>query len=65
MRYSVFRRVGGFGWIAFRFGAALSGSVASKTTRGRWQLGVVMPVRAGLSPVSSADRVGEHSGLAE
>lgn len=25
----------------------------------------MMPVRAGLSSVSKADRVGEHSGLAE
>jgi hypothetical protein len=30
-----------------------------------WQFGTVMPVRAGLSPVSNADRVGEHNGLAE
>jgi len=39
--------------------------VACSTTCGTWQFGVVMPVRAGLSPVSTADRVGEHSGLAE
>ena len=39
--------------------------VACKTTRGSWQFGTVMPVRAGLSPVSSADLGGEHSGLAE
>ena len=30
-----------------------------------WQLGTVMPVRAGLNPVSKAERVGEHNGLAE
>lgn len=39
--------------------------VASSTTCGRWQFGVVMPVRAGLSPVRIAERVGEQSGLAE
>ena len=36
-----------------------------RTTSGTWQFGVVMPVRAGLSPVRTAERVGEHSGLAE
>ena len=39
--------------------------VASSTTCGTWQFGVVMPVRAGLRPVRMADRVGEQSGLAE
>jgi hypothetical protein len=38
---------------------------ASSATSGKWQLGVVIPVRAGLSPVRMADRVGEQSGLAE
>lgn len=39
--------------------------VAFKTTWGRWQFGVVMPVLAGLRPVRIAERVGEQSGLAE
>ena len=51
--------------MAFWSGAAFVPLVASKTTCGIWQLGVVIPVRAGLSPVRIADRVGEHNGLAE
>jgi hypothetical protein len=39
--------------------------VASSTTWGTWQFGVVMPVRAGLRPVRMLERVGEQSGLAE
>jgi len=39
--------------------------VAARTTAGSWQFGVVIPVRAGLSPVRIAERVGEQSGLAE
>ena len=46
-------------------GRCASGAVASSTTCGRWQFGVVMPVRAGLRPVRIAERVGEQSGLAE
>jgi hypothetical protein len=51
--------------MAFWSGGAFLPVVACKTTCGSWQFGTVMPVRAGLSPVSSADRVGEHNGLAE
>ena len=50
------------GLLAWR--TRLSG-VAFSVTLGRWQFGVVMPVRAGLSPVRMADRVGEQSGLDE
>ena len=39
--------------------------VAFSVTCGKWQLGAVIPVRAGLSPVRIAERVGEHSGLSE
>ena len=65
VRYSVFSRVGGMGWIDFWSGGSGFPGVASSTTGGRWQFGVVMPVRAGLRPVRIAERVGEHSGLAE
>ncbi len=51
--------------MAFLSGGAAVPGVASSTTCGRWQFGVVMPVRAGLSPVRMAERVGEQSGLAE
>jgi len=45
------------------FGAALPPTVDFSTTCGKWQAGVVMPVRAGLCPERMAARVGEHSGL--
>jgi hypothetical protein len=51
--------------IAFWSGGAFLPVVACKTTLGSWQFGTVIPVRAGLCPVSNADRVGEHNGLAE
>ena len=37
---------------------------ASSVTTGRWQVGEVIPVRAGLRPVITLARVGEQSGLA-
>ena len=54
-----------FGKVAFRVGGPLSLAVAFSTTFGKWQLGVVIPVRAGLSPVRMLARVGEQSGLEE
>ena len=51
--------------VALRFGDPLTGTVALKTSFGKWRLGDVIPVRAGLSPVSTLARVGEQSGLEE
>ena len=49
----------------FWFGPADVPGVACRLILGRWQFGVVIPVRAGLSPVRMEARVGEQSGLDE
>lgn len=53
------------GEIDMLFGAACEPGVATRVTCGRWQFGVVMPVRAGLRPVRMLARVGEQRGLHE
>ena len=49
----------------FWFGPAEVPGVACRLIFGRWQFGVVIQVRAGLSPVKMEARVGEQSGLDE
>ena len=57
------RRIGRGRFLIRRY--ALVVSDATRATLGKWQLGAVMPIRAGLSPVKRLARVGEQSGLDE